>query len=290
MLRAYEGGSLWPPAQRGRKPDERQLAKIRFRNDNSGTVPAWGVMRMTGASQTSGGSWYVTTNKPNTTVQSVYLVNSGRDVESGKYGWATYLWHSNYVLFDTASTPAYGETWGPQNAAWTVKKNNDGFFVIGGNAGSGSTSRTLAIQKTGQLKAGGYRNPTSKTYTSGGADKEIEWATFNTYSASIFTVDPASPKTKLYLPPGRYLSWLTFSVTATSDARINVYLTTDGTAVTGQNTALIDIVGGAGTTQINHMGFAYVDTDGTYLLAKMGVVTSDVSLGTYGAWTVQQTG
>lgn len=146
MLRAYEGGSLWPPAQRGRKPDERQLAKIRFRNDNSGTVPAWGVMRITGASTTTGGSWFATTNQPNTTLNRYYLVNSGREVETGKFGWGTYLWHSNYVLYDTGNTPAYGETWGPQNGTWTIKKNNWGFNIVGGNTGSGSSSRTLAVQ------------------------------------------------------------------------------------------------------------------------------------------------
>ena len=130
--------------------------RIRFRNDSSETVPAWGVMRITGASSTKFG--YLTIDKPDTSFQRLYLVNGPRPVvqfssSNPYYGWGSFLtsetfrFADQYVLYDTGNTPAYGESWGPQNGTWTLKKYRYGFTIMGGNITTESgKERTVAVQ------------------------------------------------------------------------------------------------------------------------------------------------
>jgi hypothetical protein len=128
-------------------------ALVRFKNDASESAPRWGVMRVTGANYDGK---YITTAKPNATLQRLYLVNVEGAVDAGKFGWGAYLtaetssFDSHYVLYDTGNTPAYGESWGPQNNTWTIKKDHPGFLIQGGNTGTGATSRTIAIQDVPQ--------------------------------------------------------------------------------------------------------------------------------------------
>ncbi len=136
-VRRHQGGMI-PPA------------RVRFKNTSSETVPARGVMRVVagGASDR-----FISIDKPNTSFNRLYLVNGGRDIRAGKMGWATYLtsqsfnFDGGYVLYDTGNTPAYGESWGPQDGTWTIKKYRYGFTIMGGNTGSGATSRTVAVQE-----------------------------------------------------------------------------------------------------------------------------------------------
>lgn len=129
-------------------PQDRQLAWVNYKC--TAACPAHGVMRITGAALNSNNWPTLTTVKPDTTFARWYLVNGPNDAVDGGdsyyYGVGTYLWHGGQVLYDTGNTPAYGETWGPIAAQWYVTKNRWGFNINGGNAGSGSTSRTGAIQ------------------------------------------------------------------------------------------------------------------------------------------------
>ncbi len=141
---AGAGGSTVP----GFEPQDRQLAKIGFKC--TAACPAYGVMRVTGATLNPSGWPRYDTAQPNTTLQRFYLVNSGSAALLGDggayYGWGTWLHHGGHVLYDTANTPAYGETWGPADGVWTIKKSRWGFNILGGNTGTGATSRTLAVQ------------------------------------------------------------------------------------------------------------------------------------------------
>jgi hypothetical protein len=122
--------------------------RIRFLNNASETVPRWGIMRVTGASANK----YLTTAKPDATYRWLYLVNVDSDVAASKSGWASYLtaqsfnFEDNYVRYDTGSTPAYGEHWGPKADSWLLWQHRPGFFILGGTTGSGSTARVVAIQ------------------------------------------------------------------------------------------------------------------------------------------------
>lgn len=114
---------------------------VPFRNDSGETIPAYGVMRVTGVAGL-GSIPTITVDKPSTTFQRLYLVNGPFQVSGtsgqNKFGLGTWAEGAAYVLYDDANTPAYGEEWGPSASSWKIKKNRYGFFVIGGATG-GST-------------------------------------------------------------------------------------------------------------------------------------------------------
>lgn len=147
-VRKSEAGTPMP-AMPTEQPRQRNYTRIPFRVDASETVPAYGVLRVTGMVDVDGRYIYKI-DKPNATFSRLCLVNGPDEVtyRSGStgYGWGTWLWHADYVLYDTGNIPAFGETWGPQNNTWTIKKNHPGFLIQGGNTGTGSASRTIAMQ------------------------------------------------------------------------------------------------------------------------------------------------
>lgn len=146
LRQQFDGGALAPQIRRTQFPlPDRNYGRVWFRNDASGaaTASAYACMRVTGIT-TVNNRPVVTIAKPDTSFNRLYLVNGDKDVENGKYGWGTWLWHSDYVLYDNASTPAVGEEWGPQDGQWTIKKWRYGFTIMGGNVTS--PVRTTAVQ------------------------------------------------------------------------------------------------------------------------------------------------
>lgn len=107
--------------------------RIRFRNDNAGTVPAHGCLRITGMA-TVKGKPILTIDQPNTTFGRLYLVNGQNQVATGKTGWGYFLMGDKprKVLYDTG-TPAYGESWGPKASQWSLAKWRYGFTILGSN-------------------------------------------------------------------------------------------------------------------------------------------------------------
>jgi hypothetical protein len=144
-VRAFESGRLNQRSDLEQSLQDRNVAKVPFRNDNSGTVPAYGLMRVTGMATVEGKTLF-TIDKPNTSFNRLYLVNGPTEVLTGKRSWGYWLWHADYVLYDTGNTPADGESWGPQDNTWTLKKYRYGFTIMGGNTGTGAASRTIAVQ------------------------------------------------------------------------------------------------------------------------------------------------
>jgi hypothetical protein len=131
---------------------------FRFKNTASETAPRGAVMRITTGS--SYDDAYIAIAKPDTSFQRLYLVNVWNDVPQDKFGIASFLTGEQFstkthtVLYDTGNTPAYGESWGPQNGTWTIKQHRPGFLVMGGNTGTGATSRTIAVQQMTDLVIG----------------------------------------------------------------------------------------------------------------------------------------
>src|SRR5262245_49299247 len=72
MLRAFESGALWP--KRARAVLMPGISGgVKFKNMNSGTVPAWGVMRITDYQKESGpADGYVKTEQPDSTYRWLY--------------------------------------------------------------------------------------------------------------------------------------------------------------------------------------------------------------------------
>lgn len=152
-VRAYEGGILAGTTDTRLDIPDRNYTRIAFRNESGEEVPKYAVMRITGV-VTLGGQPVLKIDKPNDDPQQIYLVNGPVAVAHNSGGTpgrgiGSFLWHADYVLYDTDETPAYGETWGPQDDTWTIKKNGTGFTILGGNTGSGAASRTIAVQGAG---------------------------------------------------------------------------------------------------------------------------------------------
>jgi hypothetical protein len=139
-VRAYEGLFGKPPNRT--LTQDRNYAKVPFRNDNAGTAPAFGVLRVTGTTTVDQFA-FLTVDQPDSSFNALYLVNGTEDVASGGTGWGTWLYHGGRVLYD-AGTPAIGQIWGAASGQWSLTSGKAGFLVIGGNDTTLGT--TIAVQ------------------------------------------------------------------------------------------------------------------------------------------------
>lgn len=176
--------------------------RIKFRNDSSETAPAWGVMRITGATVKS----QLTIDKPDATYRWLYLVNCGTPIPTTKTGFGTFLtaehfrFLDNYVLYDTGATPAYGERWGPKSGEWKLFQHRPGFWILGGNNTESGKERTVAIQiPPGEVRV--KNDDAGGSYAAGGTGR-----TFGVYGGSAGTDDTGL---ELPLTNGSSVAWAT---------------------------------------------------------------------------------
>lgn len=154
LLFAYESGQLLRRDYAGRGEERRDFVKKSYRNDAGETIPAYGLMRVAGMVEVDGEQLFKVV-KPNSTFGRLYLVNGPDEVTVATlYGWGTWLWHADYVLYNTAATPAFGESWGPTNDTWTITQHRPGFLIQGGNTGTGAASRVIAMQSVPEIVFG----------------------------------------------------------------------------------------------------------------------------------------
>lgn len=118
---------------------------IRLRNDYAGTLPARGVVQIDEPVTYQSQQVFPAT-QPTTTFKRFYAVVGASDIDEGKYGFGSWLWHADWVLYDDANTPAVGETWGPQDGSFEIKKYRYG-FEIWGNPTGGTTDLVMAQQQ-----------------------------------------------------------------------------------------------------------------------------------------------
>lgn len=150
-VKAFEAG-LRGDGPFKRPIHNRDYALVPFRNDAAETSPAHGVARVISSIENEDEVIY-TVGKPNATFQRRYLVIGEEDVEEDGFGWGYWLWHADYVLYDDANAPAFGETWGPTDNSWKIIKDMYG-FVIQGNNITTAPKRTKAIQEPVQYLYG----------------------------------------------------------------------------------------------------------------------------------------
>ena len=120
-----------------------------FRNDSGEEIPAFAVMRCTGAALIDSGQVVLKMAKPNTYgSQYLHYLNGPIKVANGKFGLCTQS-RGAVALYDTADgTPAFGERWGPRDATWKLKKNTGGFAVV---EVSNSTDGLVMVQQAPML-------------------------------------------------------------------------------------------------------------------------------------------
>lgn len=122
---------------------------VAFRNTSGEEIPAYGVMRVTGA-ELKAGLPLITVAKPSTAFQRLYLVNGPTRVGSEAQARGVGTWLTDdlggYVLYESG-TPAYGESWGPKAGQWSLAKWRYGFTIVGGLAGTGAGIRVVAKQE-----------------------------------------------------------------------------------------------------------------------------------------------
>ncbi len=113
---------------------------VTFKNTASETIPAYGVMRITGTDERAGRTVY-NVAKPNTTFQRLYLVNGPVDVPASGYGDGTF--DITYALCSSAASPLLAESWGAKHDEWKLFQYRPGFFMLGNYQGTGDAQRAI---------------------------------------------------------------------------------------------------------------------------------------------------
>ena len=108
-------------------------ASLRVTNNAASDVPAFGIMRVTGAQASAGYNRWLTVAQPNTYgSQFMHIVNGPQIITAGEMGrFVPEPWPC-FAAYDSADgTPAAGELWGPRSGGWKLKKNTRGLIVLG---------------------------------------------------------------------------------------------------------------------------------------------------------------
>lgn len=190
-VRAYEGTAGAAAGRRNRGPDQ-NYSRVWFKNSYSGTIPKYGVMRVTGTTAVDN-FYFLNCDQPDSTYRWLYLVNGFEDVPQNGYGWGTWLWHGGQVLYNGA-TPAVGERWGPVASQWYLQQHRPGFWVFGGN--DTNLTATVAVQiPPGEVRV---KNDTGSAVAAGST------GTFGIYGGSAGTTDTGL---EVALTNGSSVSW-----------------------------------------------------------------------------------
>jgi len=168
MLLDYErrGPAAGPQPRRG-PAGERDSKWFTYRNDSGEAIPAYACLQLTGNAFDDSGRVILTVAKPNADSIAGCPLNGHRSVAIGGFGRCTFEpWRA---LYNAASTPAFGESWGSEANQWPIKKGNTGFQILGAHTtGSGArvsvrpesagSVEPIRFELTSALIAGGTAN------------------------------------------------------------------------------------------------------------------------------------
>lgn len=138
------------------------IYNIQFLNAGS-EIPAYGVVRAVGWDTNRS---ILTVGQPNTYgSQWRHIINGPQPVSASEFGVATNLFPCDALYDDADGTPQAGESWGPRNGTYKLRKNTGGFTVLGV---SDSTNKLVRVMRAPMLACIGYR--TSALTVGNGAD------------------------------------------------------------------------------------------------------------------------
>jgi hypothetical protein len=179
------------------------IPRIRFRNDSSSVIPAYGVVRITGGSTQD----FLTVDLVDATYRWLYLVNGPRPVAAGAstpaYGLGTFLTSQSFSpkyrrVSVSGATPAYGEKWGPVSGSTALGQHRPGFFILGGYDSNKNTVMALQ-QPPGEVRV--KNDDGSGSFAAGGTGR-----TFGIYGGTDGTSDTGLEVT---INNGSTTSWAT---------------------------------------------------------------------------------
>lgn len=132
MVGEYRAGMFTRRSPRQRPVRQRVYEAVPFINASGQTIPAYGLVRLTTPTTVDGEQW-INVTTVDATYRWRYLVNGPDDVDgaSGARGWGTWVFDTDKILYDTNSTPAEGERWGPKSGEFKLFQHRPGFIVDG---------------------------------------------------------------------------------------------------------------------------------------------------------------
>lgn len=150
-----------------------------FRNDSSETVPPFGVVRITGATEHNG-QIVLTVDKPKVDATiPIHLgwgVNGPAQVQSNYYGSLT-MDPPYWVHYNDGDSPVAGQAWGPYGSFSITKYlAAQDFTILGNSLGSGSAARVLCWWTPGLRAYGGF-DASSFTITTTPTDLDFSSST-----------------------------------------------------------------------------------------------------------------
>jgi hypothetical protein len=111
------------------RPRVMSASRLLVLNTSNETIPAGGVMRITGK-RTYADRFAIAVDKPNSTLQHEYLVNGAKPIPAGASGYAADM-TKDVELLIASGTPAYGESWGPTADSFSATQHRPGGFALG---------------------------------------------------------------------------------------------------------------------------------------------------------------
>jgi hypothetical protein len=116
---------------------------IKFKNTSGSIVPAYGIIRLKGTT-TAGAATVLDADQSGTPASTErFYFNSPFDVPIGKYGTCFFANTPEWVLYDTAATPAVDEEWGPATGSFKIVTAGTGFGIVGGHDGTKVLAQAL---------------------------------------------------------------------------------------------------------------------------------------------------
>lgn len=134
MVAEWKAGVFRPRNRRYEQLYQRVYETVPFINAAGEEIPAFAVMRVTTATlDSTTNERVVNVAKPDATYRWRYLINGPETVAaaSGSPGVGTWCLDSDRILYDTGSTPAQGERWGPKSGEWKLFQHRPGFLLDG---------------------------------------------------------------------------------------------------------------------------------------------------------------
>lgn len=118
------------------------IYKLMFENNSGEQIPAFGIIKITGTVTLTDYGKILKAGKPDTYgSQFIHFVNGGQAVNDTDIGYCANPSQPVFAKYDTGSTPATAELWGP-DSSFDLKQDVGGFQIIGG----ATSGRVLVVQ------------------------------------------------------------------------------------------------------------------------------------------------